>query len=70
MYQRYQLIVPVLKKTRQYNFSLTSVDLNNSLINYDATLLITDHDDLDYKTHGFVVYNKEGDRSLINQVEN
>ena len=41
--------VPVLKKTRQYNFSLTSVDLNNSLINYDATLLITDHDDLDYK---------------------
>jgi len=40
--------VSVLQKTRKYNFSLASVNLNNS-INYDATLLITDHDDLDYK---------------------
>lgn len=42
--------VPVLPKTRKYDFSLNSIDLTPENIgNYDLLLLSTDHSDYDYK---------------------
>ena len=42
--------VSKLKKSRKYDFNFKSVDLNKkNLSTSDATVLITDHDDFDYK---------------------
>lgn len=42
--------IPVLPKTRKYNFDMNSVALTKeSISKYDVILLSTDHDDYDYK---------------------
>jgi len=42
--------IPVLPRTRKYEFDLQSVDLTeDNLKNYDLVLLSTDHDDYDYE---------------------
>lgn len=41
--------VPVFPKMREHNFSLSSVDITpQSLSEYDAVMLLTDHSDFDY----------------------
>lgn len=42
-------LIPILPKTRNFNFSLKSIDLNPDTIkSFDLVLIATDHDDIDY----------------------
>ncbi len=42
--------IPVLPKTRKYNYDMNSVELTqDNIAKYDVILLSTDHDDYDYK---------------------
>jgi len=42
--------LPIAPKTRKYNFDLKSVEIKSQLIkSFDLVVLITDHDDFDYK---------------------
>ena len=41
--------IPILPKTRKYNFSLKSIDLSSDLLkSFDLVLIATDHDAIDY----------------------
>ena len=41
--------IPILPETRNYNFSLKSIDISSELIkSFDLVLIATDHDDIDY----------------------
>lgn len=56
--------VPVFPKMREHNFDLSSVELTpETLANYDAVVLSTDHDRFDYeliKTHAKLIIDSRG----------
>ena len=42
--------LPIVPKTRKFNFALKSKELNEENIKtFDLTILLTDHDDFDYQ---------------------
>jgi UDP-N-acetyl-D-glucosamine dehydrogenase len=56
--------VPVMPKLRKHDFDMSSVELNKeSLSQFDAALLVTDHDRFDYdliREHSNLVVDTRG----------